>query len=84
MAEILSIAETIERGSKQKKIITIIQEWLCLNGQSIKIDGDYGPATEIAVNNFQKNLGLIQTGKVDPLTFEKLVVPMKSLSKYTL
>ena len=84
MAEILSIAETIERGSKQKKLITIIQEWLCLNGQSIKIDGDYGPATEIAVSNFQKNVGLMQTSKVDPLTFEKLVWPMKSLSQATL
>ena len=84
MAEILSIAETIERGSKQKKLIAIIQEWLCLNGQSIKIDGDYGPATEIAVNNFQKNVGLMQTGKVEPLTFDKLVWPMKSLSQATL
>ena len=84
MAEILSIAETIERGSKQKKLITIIQEWLCLNGQSIKIDGDYGPATEIAVNNFQKNVGLMQTGKVEPLTFDKLVWSMKSLSQATL
>ena len=84
MAEILSIAETIVRGSKQKKLIIIIQEWLCLHGQSIKIDGDYGPATEIAVSNFQKNAGVMQTGKVDPLTFEKLVWPMKSLSQATL
>lgn len=84
MAEILSIAETFNRSSKQKKLIAIIQEWLCLNGQSIKIDGDYGPATEIAVNNFQKNTGLMQTGKVDPLTFEKLVWSMKSLSQATL
>jgi peptidoglycan hydrolase-like protein with peptidoglycan-binding domain len=84
MAEILSIAETIVRGSKQKKVINTIQEWLCLNGQSTKIDGDYGPATEVAVSNFQKNTGLIQTGNVDPLTFEKLVSPMKSLSQTTL
>ena len=84
MAEILSIAETIVRGSKQKKVINTIQEWLCLNGQSTKIDGDYGPATEVAVINFQKNTGLMQTGKVDPLTFEKLVSPMKSLSQTTL
>jgi len=84
MAEILSIAETIERGSKQKKVIHTIQEWLCLNGQSTKIDDDYGPATEVAVSNFQKNTGLMQTGKVDPLTFEKLVWPMKSLSETTL
>ena len=83
MAEILSIAETIVRGSKQKKLIIIIQEWLCLHGQSIKIDGDYGPATEIAVGNFQKNSGVVQTGKVDPFTFEKLVWPMKSLSQAT-
>jgi hypothetical protein len=84
MAEILSIAETIVRGSKQKKVINTIQEWLCLNGQSTKIDGDYGPATEVAVSNFQKNTGLMQTGNVDPLTFEKLVSPMKSLSQATL
>jgi hypothetical protein len=84
MAEILSIVETIVRGSKQKKTISLIQEWLCLNGQSIKIDGDFGAATEKAVINFQKNAGLAQTGKVDPLTFEKLVWPMKSMTQVTL
>ncbi len=84
MAEILSITETIVRGSKQKRLITIIQEWLCLNGQSIKIDGDFGAATEKAVTNFQKNAGITQTGKMDPLTFEKLVWPMKSMAQATL
>lgn len=84
MAEILSIPETIVRGSKQKKVIYLIQEWLCLNGQSIKIDGDYGAATQKAVSNFQKSAGLSQTGQMDPATFEKLVAPMKSMVLTTL
>lgn len=83
MAEILTVAETIERGSKQKILVTRIQEWLCLNGQKIKIDGDFGVATEVATSNFQKNSGLVQTGKVDPLTFEKLVFPLSSMINAT-
>jgi hypothetical protein len=83
MAEILSIAETIERGSKQKAIVSLIQEWLCLNGQSIKIDGDFGGATQIAVSNFQKSAGLVPSAKVDPLTFDKLVFPLKSMTQAT-
>ncbi len=84
MAEIVSIFETIARGSKQRKLIYLIQEWLCLSGQSIKTDGDFGPATEIAVKKFQQNAGLIPNGIVDPLTFEKLVGPMKEMMEVTL
>ncbi len=84
MAETLTITETIVRGSRQKKLITLIQEWLCISGQSIKIDGDFGPATQKAVINFQLNNKLPQTGKVDPLTFDSLVRPMKSMADYTL
>lgn len=80
MAEILTITETISRGNKQKKLIYYFQEWLCLRGQSIKIDGDYGPATEKAVKNFQKMNSLPETGSMDPMTFEKLVWPMKSMA----
>ena len=83
MAEILSIAETIEAGSKQKKIISTIQEWLCLWGQHIKIDGDFGPATTLAVTNFQKSTGLAISGKVDPSTYAKLLEPMKSMAEAT-
>jgi hypothetical protein len=79
MAEILTISETIVRGGAQKNTISLIQEWLCINGQNVKVDGDYGAATELAVNNFQKNSGLPQTGQVDPVTFEKLVLPLKSM-----
>lgn len=84
MAELLSITETIVRGSKQRKLITLIQEWLCLSGQSIKIDGDFGAATEKATLNFQKSASLPQTGQVDPVTFERLVTPMKSMAEASL
>lgn len=78
------MSETIARGSKQRKLIYLIQEWLCLSGQSIKTDGDFGPATEIAVKKFQKNAGLISNGIVDPLTFEKLVGPQKGMMEVSL
>jgi len=83
MAEILAITETIIRGSRQKKLIYLVQEWLCLSGESIKIDGDFGPATEKAILNFQKNAGVTPTGMMDPETFGKLVWPMKSMSQAT-
>jgi len=84
MAEILSLTETIERGSKQKNLVSLVQEWLCVNGQRIKVDGDYGPATQIAITGFQKIAGAVQTGKADPSTFDKLVLPLKSMTQVSL
>ena len=44
----------------------------------MKIDGDFGPATEAAVKAFQTQRQLPATGVVDAITFERLVAPMRA------
>jgi peptidoglycan hydrolase-like protein with peptidoglycan-binding domain len=38
----------------------------------IKIDGNFGESTELAVKKYQKNNGLTQDGVVGPKTWEKI------------
>ncbi|MEV6487109.1 peptidoglycan-binding domain-containing protein [Actinoplanes sp. NPDC051633] len=52
------------------------QEWLSLHGHGVVVDGDFGPATERAVQAFQNDAGLIDSGQVDEATFTTLVTPM--------
>lgn len=54
----------------------LIQEWLCLNGFNIRIDGDYGPATEAAVRRFQTKSKMQATGVTDEYTYRALTAPM--------
>jgi hypothetical protein len=58
------------------KKVGLIQEWLCLHGYHIVIDGDFGDATDAAVRQFQKEKRLEINGIVRKETFEKLVLPM--------
>ena len=62
------------RGS-EGPAVRRIQEWLCLHGFHVVIDGQYGPATESAVRSFQ---GAGATGVVGTDTFERLISPMTS------
>jgi hypothetical protein len=59
--------------------VRLIQEWLCLNGIYVVIDGDFGPATEYTVRKFQKRKKLLEDGIVGKQTFEKLVEPMSKV-----
>lgn len=68
--------QDIIRGNKGKSV-KLVQEWLCLHGFNIAIDGDFGPATEKAVQEFQRKMQLSVTGQVDKQTFDALVKPMK-------
>jgi hypothetical protein len=68
-----------------KKDIEKIQSWLNLfamqnpnAGTATGIDGDFGPATETSVMNFQKAKNLPQTGIVDQPLFDLLTLPMKN------
>lgn len=71
-------------ATNNKKDIEKIQSWLNLyamqnpnSGTSTGIDGDFGPATEKAVKNFQKSNNLSQTGIVDQNLFNLLCSPLK-------
>jgi len=82
--ETLSINREVASGETDKKMVTLIQEWLSLNGEKVKIDGDFGPATGAAVISFQKKNGLPQTGVVNPFTFSLLVEPLRYATARTL
>jgi hypothetical protein len=71
----LVLDKDYKKGMKGKKV-KLIQEWLCLHGYHIVIDGDFGDATDAAVHEFQKDKKLNPDGIVGEKTFEKLVLPM--------
>lgn len=43
------------------------------------IDGDLGPATTEALANFQREIGLLSTGELDPVTIEKINIRAANL-----
>lgn len=61
--------------------VWIIQEWLCLHGIYVVIDGSFGPATQAAVSQFQRIQKLSATGIVDNKTFAKLIDPLRKALK---
>jgi hypothetical protein len=71
----LTFDKDYSKGMKGKKV-RLIQEWLCLHGNMIVIDGNFGAATDAAVRKFQQEKGLTVDGVVGKKTFEKLVTPM--------
>lgn len=83
----LSIGSTQKKNgtSNNKKDVIKIQSWLNLfSGTdpeftvSTGIDGDFGTATEKAVQNFQKVKGIAQSGIVNQQTFSLMCEPMKT------
>ena len=65
----------VKRGARGKPA-RLVQEWLTLHGHGVAVDGDFGPATEVAVGNFQAGERQRRTGVVDARAFQALVRPM--------
>ncbi|MBW1297380.1 peptidoglycan-binding protein [Aquimarina litoralis] len=70
--------------NNSRKEVRKIQSWLTLfsipnpgSGTATEIDGDFGPATERAVKNFQRFHNLETTGIVDQELFSKLCFGLK-------
>lgn len=61
---------------KEGKAARRVQEWLCLHGEIVAVDGEFGGGTEAAVRAFQEARGLPATGIVDEPTHRALVAPM--------
>lgn len=76
----LDLDKNYKKGSRGKKV-KLIQEWLSLQGLGLKIDGDFGPATDYAVREFQKRERLKVDGIVGNNTFTRLINPMKNILK---
>lgn len=53
-----------------------VQEWLTFHGFGLKIDGEFGPATEMAVSAFQQRHSLPAIGRVDETTFDAMTAPL--------
>ena len=81
MDEITFGGREIKRGAPKSMQVQRVQEWLYLHGIRLKIDRDFGPATERCVKEFQKKQGLPETGIVDKKTFNHLVAPMRKALK---
>jgi lysozyme len=61
-----------DRGQEVKRLQTrLIDE-----GSAIKADGIFGPATAVAVTNFQKKIGEAPTGAASANTLAKLGIPV--------
>src|SRR5262245_22054612 len=73
----LELEKTLRRGDKDGQV-RLVQEWLCLHGQNVAVDGDFGAATEAAVNALQSQKRLPINGIVDAGTFTQLVAPMRA------
>lgn len=71
----LTLDRDYKRGDKGGKVRSI-QEWISLQGQSVSVDGVFGPATEAAVRKFQTGNGHVATGIVDNATFSSLASPL--------
>ena len=72
-------------ATNKKADVLKIQSWLNLfaqvkpsAGTSTGIDGDFGPATELAIKKFQKAKGLAETGTVDSAVFTALSMPLNN------
>lgn len=66
----------VKQGNKGKDA-KLVQEWLCLHGNLVKIDEDFGPASAAALRQFQAKAGLAVTGVVDVSTSAALELPLK-------
>ena len=74
----LEFIKTTKRGDKNK-LVRLAQEWLCLSGFSVMVDGDFGAGTELAVTRYQKKAKLPENGQVDLATWDALVAPMREV-----
>ncbi len=61
----------LKKGSKSNDVYTL-QQLLCVNGYPITADGQFGPATERALKQFQESKNLSPSGTTDAVTWEKL------------
>jgi hypothetical protein len=55
-----------------------VQEWLSYHECATAIDGDFGTATGQAVQKFQRQNALPETGSVDQQTWSALTAPLRS------
>ena len=70
--------KAVQQGDQGREV-KLAQEWLCYHGCSTVVDGVFGPATEVAVENFQRQHKLKISGVVDPTTQTALLSPIAAV-----
>jgi peptidoglycan hydrolase-like protein with peptidoglycan-binding domain len=75
-ADLISPWPLVRRGDEEHPVRTL-QHLLRERGQTVTVDGDFGPRTEDAVRAFQRRQGLAADGIVGPRTWSALVVTVR-------
>lgn len=75
MRQQLTFAGDVARGDTGQRV-KLVQELISLEQTSIACDGDFGPATERAVERYQSAKVLPVTGVVDQVTWNALILPI--------
>lgn len=80
----VEITSDLSNGSTGAQVKQLQQDLIALGYDCgpCKDDGSFGPATETAVKNFQRDKGLEQDGSVGPATRQALKQAMQALQKY--
>ena len=76
MAGTLSPWPQTSQGAKEHPVPTL-QHLLRARGQSVAVDGIFGPRTDAAVRAFQQQKGLAVDGIVGPATWGALVIQVR-------
>ncbi|BBH69516.1 hypothetical protein ACTI_62010 [Actinoplanes sp. OR16] len=76
MAGTLSPWPNTRQGDKEHPVITL-QYLLRARGQTITVDGIFGPKTDAAVRAFQKSRKLTVDGVVGPNTWSALIIEVR-------
>lgn len=78
LQELINDNVSMKVGSKGTRVGTI-QNFLNLyNNTTKRVDNDYGKTTKTDVANFQKKVGLSQTGETGVATYQKMIDWLKS------
>ena len=64
---------TFEQGDNGQEVLDIQKRLVALNYNIQSLDGDFGPATENAIKQFQLDRGLESDGVVGPETYKALM-----------
>jgi uncharacterized protein (TIGR02594 family) len=71
----------LRRGVNDSGVVKQVQRALAQLGYAVEVDGDFGPATEDAVKDFQKQRGLGVDGVVGPKTGAAIDAALAALAQ---
>ncbi len=75
------LSEAVLRTGTRGAAVESLQLMLCALGRRVAVDGVFGPQTELAVQRFQTEAGLVSDGIVGPVTLDAITrrLPYRAL-----